>query len=132
MGRVVARYLGITVDTVDRTDELTSHSFVLGDRQTFKDFTASAPTAWEFEAVQDHAADTLWDIAVNQSGTEVPFLYKPYGNTTASPTAPHFSGTMVATGPSDTFAGGSASESTTEGLTFSSTWRVTSWVKVTA
>lgn len=132
MSRVVARFLNITVDSTDRGTELTSHEFKLGDRQTFSDFTASAPTAWEFEAVQDHEEDSLWDLAVNQPGTSVTFLYKPYGNATASATQPHFSGTMQTAGPSDTFAGGKASESTTEGLVFSASWRVTSWLKVVA
>lgn len=130
--RVVGRYSKITIDGTDRADDLTERKFIYGDRQTFSDFEGGKPTAFDFTAVQDHSVDSMWDLSVNQPGTTVPYVYKPYGNAVATADAPHFSGNMVTSGPSDTFAGGAAGDSQTEGWEFSATWRVLTWEKVTA
>ena len=46
-------------------------------------------------AVSDYGADSFWSFCWDNSGEEVTFLFKPYGNATASTSQPHFSGTAT-------------------------------------
>ena len=90
------------------------------------------PTVLTMEIVQDLVADSLWDLAVNQAGTPVTGLYKPYGNATATATQPHYSFNATPSGPTgDTILGGKAAEDGTEALTVEVAWEIDTWTKVT-
>lgn len=130
MSEVSASSLAITVDGVDRALELLQHAFTSPDPRPL--ISTPRPTAWEFEAKQDHAASTLWDLATGTSSRSVTFLYRPYGNAVASVSQPHYSGTLVTDAPSGVFAGGQAGDDKSEPYTFQSSWRVVSWTKVTS
>ena len=57
---------------------------------------------------QDLIASTLWDKIFTAAGSDVTVLMKPYGNTAASATQPHFSMTANVREPNGTFIGGQA------------------------
>src|SRR5690242_21153330 len=48
----------------------------------------------KFVLTQDLAADSLWDQIWSAAGTSVAALIKPYGNSAASATQPHYSGNV--------------------------------------
>lgn len=80
---------------------------------TFAEVGAGDTRQWFFQvtALGDYAAGTIWDLLWENSGQEVPFMFKPYGNAAASAAQPHFTGTatVVAKPP----IGGTAGETWT-------------------
>ena len=123
----------LLLDSEDRSAECVSWAFGPGTRQTFSQMRGQIPTVLTMEVVQDHAADTLYDLAVVGAGTTVTGLFKPYGNATATATKPHYSFNAVTSGPTgDTIAGGAANEDGTEQLTVEVEWQIDTWTKVTS
>ena len=72
--------------------------------------------------MQDMATGTLWDKVWTATGTSVAYILKPYGNTTGSPTQPHYSGNATITEPDGDFIGGEADASTSARMTFECSW----------
>lgn len=64
------------------------------DSQTFAEVAAGNTSQWFFQitALGDYAAGSLWDLLWQNSGQTIPYVFKPYGNTAASTTQPHFTG----------------------------------------
>lgn len=123
----------LLLDSADRSAECVSWAFGPGTRQTFSQMRGQVPTTLTMEIVQDHAADTLYDLAVTQAGSTVTGLYKPYGNATATSTKPHYSFNAVSSGPTgDVIVGGAASEDGTEQLTVEVAWQIDTWAKVSS
>lgn len=73
-------------------------------------------------AVQDVAADTVWDKVWSMAGQTVTCVVAPYGNVTASAGQPHYSCEAVISEPDGDFLGGEADESTSARMTFEVTW----------
>lgn len=133
MGKINGRDQVLLLDSTDRSDEAVSWAFGPGTKQTFAQMRGQTPTVLNMEIVQDTEADSLWDLAVNQAGTPVTGVYKPYGNATASGTQPHYSFNATPSGPTgDTILGGAAAEDGTEALTVEVAWTIDTWTKVTA
>lgn len=123
----------LLLDSEDRSSECVSWAFGPGSKQTFAQMRGQTPTVLSLEIVQDHAADTLYDLAVAQAGTTVTGLFKPYGNATATSTKPHYSFNAVTSGPTgDVIAGGAANEDGSTELTVTVEWRIDTWTKVSA
>lgn len=68
-----------------------------GDTVTFEELGAGSARTWFFtvNAIADYGTDSFWTLLWDNSGQDIAYLFKPYGNTTASPTEPHFSGTCT-------------------------------------
>lgn len=67
------------------------------DATTFGDLALGGSVQWFFEgeAIADYGTGSLWEYLWTQSGaSNIAFIFKPYGNTTASATQPHFTGTF--------------------------------------
>jgi hypothetical protein len=66
------------------------------DFVTFATYTTGDTEKWYLRGsgYQDYAADSLWTKAWTASGTIVPFVLAPHGNTVASASQPHFTGTV--------------------------------------
>jgi hypothetical protein len=83
------------------------------DAITFADLANGTPLQWFFtvEAIADYGTGSFWTTIWNNSGSTVAYVLKPYGNTTASTTQPHFTGncTILAKPP----IGGTANETFT-------------------
>lgn len=78
---------------------------------TFAELAAGGAVQWYFEveAFSDYGTGSLWNyVWTNNGSATVPFVFKPYGNSTASTTKPHFTGTL-AVGPKPP-VGGTADE----------------------
>lgn len=97
------------------------------DFVTFADAAAGGARQYTlaFTAVQDLLAGTLWDQIWSNAGATVACILKPYGNTTASPSQPHYSFNAVVTEPDGTFIGGDADKSTTAQQTVECEWPLT-------
>lgn len=80
------------------------------DAVTFAELADGNPTQWFFtiEAVADYGTGTFWTLLWDNAGDTVPFVFKPYGNATATAAQPHFTGnaTIVSKPP----VGGTANE----------------------
>lgn len=64
------------------------------DSVTFAELAAGDARQWFFTltAIGDYSAGSIWDLLWTNSGQEVPFVFKPYGNPAASAAQPHFTG----------------------------------------
>lgn len=123
--------LVITVGGTDYTSQVSKA--VITSAESDSDFTTFADAAsggarayaLEFTAVQDMVATTLWDKIWTAPGTTVAFLIKPYGNSAASVSQPHYSGNAVVKEPDGDFIGGEADSSTTARMTVECSWPLT-------
>ena len=81
-----------------------------GDAVTFAELAAGAAVQWYFEvtATSDYGDGSFWSFCWDNSGQDVEFTFKPYGNAAATVAQPHFTGT--ATVVSKPPIGGSAGE----------------------
>lgn len=82
--------------------------------QTFTEAKAGGARKYtiKFKLTQDLATGTLWDKIWSAAGTTVAVLVKPYGNTVASPSQPHYSGNVVISEPDGDLIGGEADSDT--------------------
>ena len=84
------------------------------DVVTFASLDNGTALQWffEVEALSDYGTGSLWSYVWDNAGNEgVAFIYKPYGNATASATKPHFTGTLRVNQKPD--LGGTAGETFT-------------------
>lgn len=88
------------------------------DVTTFADLSAGGNVAWtiEVEGVSDYGSTSLWSYCWANAGSEAAFVFKPYGNVTASTTQPHFTGTLIVR--AKPAVGGTAGETFTFEYTF--------------
>lgn len=128
MAGIGTRLLQITVDSVDYTAEVSRAAIVSGESDsdfvTFADAAAGGAREYrlEFTAVQDAETTSLWSQVFDNAGSTVACLLKPYGNTAASATQPHFSFDAVISEPDGDFIGGDADASSTARFTIECSW----------
>lgn len=83
------------------------------DATTFAEVGAGDARQWFFQltAIGDYSAGSIWDVLWENSGATIPYVFKPYGNATATAAQPHFTGNakVVAKPP----IGGTAGETWT-------------------
>ncbi len=62
--------------------------------QTFAELGGGDARQWFFSltALGDYSAGSIWDLLWENSGAEIPYVFKPYGNTTPTAAQPHFTG----------------------------------------
>lgn len=100
-GKYKGNGLSLTINAIeynmDATSVILNNEEADNDTQTFADLAAGGALQWffEVEAVSDFGTGSLWNYVWANSGTTaVPFVFKPYGNATATPAKPHFTGTL--------------------------------------
>lgn len=114
MAKYKGKDLSLTIDGVEvnleGTSVLLENEEADTDAITFAELSAGTPLQWFFSltAVADYGTGSLWTTLWDNAGTEVAFVFKPYGNVTATALKPHFTGncTINAKPP----IGGSANE----------------------
>lgn len=125
------RLLQVTVGGEEYTAQVSKVVITSGESDsdfvTFADAAAGGGREYrlEFTAVQDLAADTLWDQVFTTPGETVAILIKPYGAAAASPATPHISANAVISEPDGDFIGGEADSSVTAKMTFECSWVLT-------
>lgn len=128
MTAIGTRLLKLEIDSVEFSAELTnarlSPTDADSDTVTFADAAAGGSKDWHLQgtAVQDAATGSLWSKVFDESGTEVPYTFIPYGNAVASAAQPHFTGTVTIGAPDGDFLGGDANASATAKFTFDIDW----------
>lgn len=128
MATIGTRLLKISVGGTDYTAQVSSAKITSApsdaDFITFADTAAGGARLYnlEFTASQDLATASLWDKVWTAAGTSVVILLKPYGNTAASATQPHYSANATVKEPDGDLIGGDADASTTAAFTFSAVW----------
>ena len=101
MSKYKGKDLSLTVDGVEFNLEATSvvldNEDADNDAVTFADLQSGTPKKWFFtvEATADYADTSVWSMLWDNAGSDVAFALKPYGNETASPSQPHFTGTCT-------------------------------------
>jgi hypothetical protein len=122
------RSLTVLLDTVEVAPAVSSVTIDASasdsDFVSFADAAAGGSRQYvlKFTAVQDPVANSLWDKIWVKAGTDVAVLVRPFGNATATPTQPHFSGTVNIREPDGTLLGGDADPSTTARFTVECEW----------
>lgn len=131
MARVSPRLIALSVDSDDVSDQVSSAritsaaadggwlSFAAARSGGDRDYALVMTIA------QDHASDTLWDLIWSGAGTEVDFVYAPYGNSVPSVTEPHYAATAIVAEPDGDFLGGEATLSVSAVATIEVTWPLT-------
>lgn len=139
MTRVNPKLISLDVDETDRSNEISKSVITSApadsDFMTFEEARQGGARdyALNMTIAQDHASDTLWDLIFTGAGTDVDGVYAPYGNTTPSPTQPHYSFTATVKEPDGDFLGGEATDSNRAVATVEVSWPLTGKpVKVTA
>lgn len=125
------RLLTLTIGGDDYTAEISNCRITAGDSGadfvSFADAAAGGAREYNlaFTAVQDPAADTIWDLVWTQAGSTVAAVIAPAGGATPSPTQPHFTGNVVIAEPDGDILGGAANSSATAKFTFDAQWTYT-------
>lgn len=101
----MAKYRGKDLSLLFGTEEVNLEATaVLMDNEdadtdaiTFAELADGDALQWFFAitAVSDYGADSFWSFCWDNAGEEVTFVFKPYGNATATTTQPHFTGTAT-------------------------------------
>lgn len=67
------------------------------DTTTFAELASGDPRQWFFQitAVSDYSDGTFWSVLWDNAGQDLAFVFKPYGNATATTSQPHFTGTAT-------------------------------------
>jgi hypothetical protein len=101
----MAKYKGKDLSLTFEGDEVNLEATsVLMDREdadtdaiTFAELADGTPSQWFFAitAVSDYGESSFWTFCWDNAGEEVDFIFKPYGNATASASQPHFTGTAT-------------------------------------
>ncbi|WP_156718163.1 hypothetical protein [Nocardioides sp. Leaf307] len=114
-GKYKGGQLSILINNVEYKGDLTNlimnNEEADSDATTFADEGAGGALQWFMEgtAVSDFGTGSLWNYAWTNSGqTGIAFVYKPYGNATATAAKPHFTGTLTL--PAKPPVGGAAGE----------------------
>lgn len=103
MAKYKGRDLSLTFDTEEVNIEATSvvlqNEEADGDAVTFAELAAGSAVQWYFEitATSDYGTGSFWSLLWDSAGTDVPFVFKPYGNALPTATQPHFTGTATVT-----------------------------------
>lgn len=128
MAALGTRLLTLSIGGTDYTAQVSKAVITSGEADsdfvTFADAASGGAREYrlEFTAVQDMATGTLWDEVWTAAGTSVAFILKPYGNSAASVSQPHYTGNATITEPDGDFIGGEADASTTARMTFEASW----------
>lgn len=130
MAKVSPRLIALEVETVDRSDEVSSA--VVASAESDSDFLSFAMArgaggrdyVLNMTIAQDHASGTLWDLIWTGAGTEVDCVYAPYGNETASAEQPHYAFVVIVSEPDGDFLGAEADKSTSAVATITVSWQL--------
>lgn len=128
MAGIGTRLLKVSVAGTEYDTQVSKAVIVSGESDsdfvTFADAAAGGAREYRFEftAVQDAVAATLWDRIWSATGTTVACILKPYGNAAASATQPHYSFNAVVSEPDGDFIGGEADQSVTARMTVEASW----------
>lgn len=139
MAAIGTRSLTLTIDATEYAAQVSSCKIVAAE--TDSDFVSFADAAagggreysLALTFVQDATTTSLWDQVWSHNGEEVPFLIRPYGNSAASATQPHISGTAIVSEPDGDLLGGEADASPSNRFVTEVEWKcVAKPVKVVA
>ncbi len=139
MSQINKRSLTISINGTERYTEVSDVTIQSAESNT--DFVTYARAAsggardyvLHLVLAQDAASGALWDEIWSNSGAEVAVRVRPYGNTTASASQPHFTCTAVISEPDGALLGGEADASATAVQTVEVDWELTAKpVKVTS
>lgn len=95
------RNLSFTVNSKEFNADGTEVTFTPEEAEeesvTFAELGAGRAAQWTIEvtALSDYSQGTFWTMLWDNAGSEINFLFKPYGNQTASASQPHFSGKCI-------------------------------------
>lgn len=123
------RLLKVEIGATEYSVELTNARFSAADTDndtiTFADAAAGGAKDWffNFTAIQDPSASTIWSQIFDNAGDDVAITYMPYGNAVPSATQPHFTATATIAQFDGDFLGGEANASPTAKWTFDSSWK---------
>ena len=93
--------LSLLVDTqeynADGTSVVLDNEDADSEAITFSELDNGDPKDWFFQlnAVSDYGSTSFWTMLWENAGSDVAYIFKPYGNAEASVEQPHFTGTVT-------------------------------------
>jgi hypothetical protein len=130
MAALTGRSLKISVGATDYEAQVFAATVEADDAEsdnvTFAEAAAGGGRVYvlKITMTQDMAASTLWSKIWDAAGTDVTVLMKPYGNTSASASQPHFTMTATVSEPNGVLFGGEADASPTNRLQTEVEWKL--------
>lgn len=131
MAAIGTRLLTLTIDGIEYAAEVSSCKIVAAETDSdFVSFAAAAAGGGReyslaLTMVQDATAASLWDQVWSHAGDEVPFVIRPYGNSAASVSQPHITGTCIVSEPDGDLFGGEADPSPSNRFVTEVEWKCT-------
>jgi hypothetical protein len=128
MAALGTRSLTVSIGGTDYTASVATCEILSGETESdfvsFADAAAGGGRTYKLHivAVQDLTTTSFWNNVWANAGTDVAYLIKPYGNSTATASQPHYSGNATITEPDGVMLGGDADKSTTQKMTIEVEW----------
>lgn len=101
MAKYKGKDLSLTFEGEQVNDEITAvvlnNEEADADAVTFAEIAGGDAVQWFFEitSVSDYGTGSFWTFLWENAGATVDYVFRPYGNTTASAAQPHFTGSAV-------------------------------------
>lgn len=139
MSAIGTRSLTLTIDGTESSAAVST--CVIKSKETDSDFVSFADAAAgggrEYSLgltfVQDPALGSVWDQVWSHAGETIPCLVRPYGNTAASVSQPHWSCDAIVSEPDGDLLGGEADASASNRFVTEVEWVLTAKpIKVTS
>lgn len=94
-GKDLSLTFGGTEVNLEATSVVLEHEEADGDAVTFAELAAGDAVQWYFtvNATSDYGPTSFWTFCWENSGADVVFVFKPYGNALPTTAQPHFEGT---------------------------------------
>lgn len=107
MAKYKGKDLSLTIDgneiNLEATSVVLDNEEADDDAVTFAELAGGEGRQWFFTiaAVSDYGENSFWTALWENVGSDLDFVFKPYGNTTPSASQPHFTGqaTVIAKPP---------------------------------
>jgi hypothetical protein len=128
MAAIGTRKLTLSIDGDEVAPDVSSATIASAESKSdFVSFAAAAAGgsrqySLKLKFVQDAASGSLWDQVWSHAGEDIPVIVRPYGNTVATTSEPHFHGTVTITEPDGDLLGGDADASTSSRFVTEAEW----------
>ncbi len=131
MAHMPTNKLTVSIDGAESAPDVSSVAVnAAASSADFVPFSAGAGGGRDYvlalTIAQDSALNSTWDQIWSHAGEDIDVIVRPYGNSAASATQPHYHGTVTVKEPDGTLIGGDYNASSTAVFTVQVEWAFSS------